>query len=79
MVKNRSMQVNISLFVQMAQRAGNRVETYRDSMALLHILQNNTKGHKMPFLVNFMHPGQAITQRYHEHFMLHNIDYKFIH
>ena len=73
------MQVNISLFVQMARRAGDRVETYRDSMALVRILQNNTKGHKMPFLVNFMHPGRAIAQRYHEHFMLHNIDYKFIH
>ena len=33
-------------------------------MALVHILQNDTKGHKMPFLVNFINTGPILPRRY---------------
>ena len=41
-----------------------RVETFQDNMALVRILQNDTKGHKMPFLVNFINTGPVLPRRY---------------
>ena len=41
-----------------------RVETFQDNMALVRILQNDTKGHKMPFLVNFINMGPVLPRRY---------------
>ena len=48
----------------MARRGGERVEKFQDNMALVCILQNNTKGHKMPFLVNFINTGPILLRRY---------------
>ena len=48
----------------MARRGGNRVEKFQDNMALVRILQNDTKGHKMPFLVNFINTGPILPRRY---------------
>ena len=44
----------------MACRGGERVETFQDNMALVRILQNDTKGHKMPFLMNFINTAALI-------------------
>ena len=33
-------------------------------MALVCILQNDTKGHKMPFLVNFINTGPILLRQY---------------
>ena len=41
-----------------------RVETFQDNMALVRILQKDTKGHKMPFLVNFINTGPVLPRRY---------------
>ena len=41
-----------------------RVETFQDNMALVRILQNDTKRHKMPFLVNFINTGPVLLRRY---------------
>ena len=41
-----------------------RVETFQDNMALVRILQNDTKGHKMPFLVNFINTGPVLPRWY---------------
>ena len=48
----------------MARRGGERVEKFQDNMALVRILQNDTKGHKMPFLVNFISMGPILLRRY---------------
>ena len=48
----------------MACRGGERVEIFQDNMALVHILQNDTKGHKMPFFVNFINMGPILPRRY---------------
>ena len=48
----------------MACRGGARVEKFQDNMALVRILQNDTKGHKMPFLVNFINTGPILLRRY---------------
>ena len=48
----------------MAHRGGERVEQFQDNMALVRILQNDTKGHKMPFLVNFINTGPILPRRY---------------
>ena len=48
----------------MAHGGGERVEKFQDNMALVRILQNDTKGHKMPFLVNFINTGPILPRRY---------------
>ena len=48
----------------MACRGGERVEKFQDNMALVRILQNDTKGHKMPFLVNFINMGPILPRWY---------------
>ena len=48
----------------MARRGGERVEKFQDNMALVRILQNDTKGHKLPFLVNFINTGPILPRRY---------------
>ena len=48
----------------MARRGGERVEKFQDNMVLVHILQNDTKGHKMPFLVNFINTGPILPRWY---------------
>ena len=48
----------------MARRGGERVKKFQDNMALVCILQNDTKGHKMPFLVNFINTGPILPRRY---------------
>ena len=48
----------------MAHRGGERVEKFQDNMVLVRILQNDTKGHKMPFLVNFINTGPIFLRRY---------------
>ena len=48
----------------MARRGGERVEKFQDNMALVRILQNDTKGHKMPFLVNCINTGPILPRRY---------------
>ena len=40
------------------------MEKFNDTMALMRILQNDLKGHKMPFLVNFINIGPTIPRRY---------------
>ena len=48
----------------MARRGGERVEKFNDNMALMRILQNDLKSHKMPFLVNFINTGPLVPRRY---------------
>ena len=48
----------------MAHRGGERVEKFQDNMVLVRILQNDTKGHKMPFLVNFINMGPILPRQY---------------
>ena len=48
----------------MAHRGGERVKKFQDNMALVRILQNDTKGHKMPFLVNFINTGPILPRWY---------------
>ena len=48
----------------MARRGGERVEKFNDTMALVRILQNDLKGHKMPFLMNFINTGPVVPRRY---------------
>ena len=48
----------------MARRGGERVEQFQDNMALVRILQNGTKGYKMPFLVNLINTGPLLPRRY---------------
>ena len=48
----------------MARRGGKRVKKFQDNMVLVRILQNDTKGHKMPFLVSFINTGPILPRRY---------------